>query len=98
MPLHSEPAEDDNRVRFEPFSGIGPRRFYDLFSMHLSSGYDLERKNSDTGETIDWNIREAPLRLSMKPTSYIDLETQASHHFNDMLPQAATTGESNDQD
>ena len=98
IPPEEEPAEDDHRVRFEPFSGIGPRRFYDLFSMHLSSGYDLERKNSDTGETIEWNIREAPLRLSMKPTSYIDLETQASHHYNDMLPQEATTGESNDQD
>ena len=27
IPPEEESAEDDHRVRFEPFSGIGPRRF-----------------------------------------------------------------------
>ncbi|OED38837.1 hypothetical protein AB833_18035 [Chromatiales bacterium (ex Bugula neritina AB1)] len=93
IPPEEEYSEDETRVRFEPFSGIGPRRFYDLFSMHLSSGYDLDRKDNSTGKAIHWNIREAPLRLSMKPISYIDLEMQASHHFNDKLPDEATTGD-----
>ena len=93
IPPDEEHSDDDTRVRFEPFSGIGPRRFYDLFSMHLGSGYDLNRKDSLTGKAINWSIREAPLRLNMKPTSYIDLEMQASHHFNDMLPEEATTGD-----
>lgn len=87
-------ADDgNNRVLFEAFSGIGPRRFYDLFSMHLSSGYDLKRKDNTTGKVAAWNIREAPLRLRMKPTSYIDLEMQASHHFNDMLNSVSNSGE-----
>ena len=93
IPPDEEHSQNDIRVSFEPFSGIGPRRFYDLFSMHLSSGYDLNRKDNHTGKAIDWNIQNAPLRLSMRPTSYIDLEMQASHHFNDMLPVEATTGD-----
>ena len=60
--------------------------------MQLSSGYDLQRKDDVTGNTIVWDIREAPLRLRMKPASYIDLEMQASHHFNDMLAEHQSTG------
>ena len=60
--------------------------------MHLSSGYDLQRKDNVTGKVIDWDIQEAPLRLRMKPASYIDLEMQASHHFNDMLLIEESTG------
>ena len=32
------------RRPFEPFVGIGPRRFFDLFSLKLSAGYRVERK------------------------------------------------------
>jgi deoxycytidylate deaminase len=85
-------ASSGDRVSFEAFSGIGPRRFYDLFSMHLSSGYDLVRKDSATGKTVDWDIKDAPLRLTMKTTSYIELEMQASNQFNDMLSTLEPTG------
>jgi deoxycytidylate deaminase len=33
-----------DRIPFEAFLGIGPRRFFDLFSLKLSSGYSSERK------------------------------------------------------
>ena len=75
----------DNRVVFEPFSGIGPRQFYNLFSMHLSSGYEMVRKEKETGNVKGWKMSEARLRLSMNPSSYIDLEIDASRAFDDMI-------------
>ena len=41
-------------VLFQPFVGIGPRRYFDLFSMNLGSSYDLVRKDSETGEASDY--------------------------------------------
>ncbi len=78
------PTEDEigrNRVRFEPFVGIGARRFFDLFSMQLSSGYDVSRKNSTTGESLTWAIESARLRLQMNPQSYLVLEAQCRDQF-----------------
>lgn len=37
-------------VIFVPFVGVGPRRFFDLFSMRLGSGYPLCRKDKDGQE------------------------------------------------
>lgn len=34
---------DENKVKFKQFEGVGPGRFYDLFSINYSSGYDLKR-------------------------------------------------------
>jgi deoxycytidylate deaminase len=72
---------DDEKVLFEPFSGIGPRRFFDLFSMKLSSGYDVIRKNGETGEKMQWDIKGARLRIQMKPISYLDTERRVSNLF-----------------
>ena len=52
--------------------GVGPRRFVDLFSMNLSSGRKLKRK--DNGKLIDWNRNTAELRVPMKPLSYLEAE------------------------
>jgi deoxycytidylate deaminase len=71
----------ENRVSFDPFVGIGPRRFFDLFSMQQSSGYDLIRKKKATGKKTLWSIHDARLRLQMNPLSYIDLEGQANELF-----------------
>lgn len=68
-------------VYFKPFVGVGPRRFFDLFSMRLGSGYALKRKDS-TGHIIQWNAEAARLRLQMLPVSYLDLELIASAMFN----------------
>ena len=37
-------GQPDVRIPFEPFVGIGPRRFFDLFSLMLSSGSTIKRK------------------------------------------------------
>lgn len=63
------------KVRFEPFVGIGPRRYFDLFSMKLSEGYPLKRKAG--GEKAEWAKNpEAVVRIPMLPTSYLDREAQ----------------------
>jgi deoxycytidylate deaminase len=38
------------RVPFTPFVGVGPRRYFDLFSLTLSRGYEVDRKKD--GGTI----------------------------------------------
>lgn len=61
------------KVLFEPFVGIGPRRFVDLFSMALSSGRKLKRK--ENGKLKQWSRPNAELRVPMAPISYIEAET-----------------------
>ena len=61
-----------NKVKFEHFSGIGPRRFFDLFSLGLSSGYKIVRKSG--GNTVKFERSLAQLRVPMAPTSYIERE------------------------
>lgn len=69
-------------VGFEPFEGVGPRRFFDLFSVRLGSGTPLKRKDP-TGRTLPWKYESGCiLRLQMIPVSYLDLELVASHMFN----------------
>ncbi len=70
-----------NTVHFEPFVGIGPRRFFDLFSLRLSAGYELKRKSSD-GLIVDWSLsKTSKLRVQMLPGSYLDLEQEAREQF-----------------
>ena len=65
-----------DHVCFEEFTGVGPRRFFDLFSLGLSSGTSLSRKKvqSPCGEKIDWRESSAQLRCQMEPTTYLDRE------------------------
>src|SRR5262249_33716330 len=65
-----------NKVSFEPFVGIGPRRFFDLFSMRLSSGYETKRKQD--GAKLAWSrgSHRGP-RIAMAPTSYLQREQLA---------------------
>ena len=74
-------ADDRPMVRFEPFVGVGPRRFFDLFSIRLGSGYPLERKDA-SGRVMGWRPEHGRLRLQMLPASYLDLEFIAGDMFN----------------
>ena len=52
--IQMEPnANDANKVVYEQFEGVGPRRYFDLFSLSFSTGYAVKRKN-ESGEVIDW--------------------------------------------
>lgn len=64
---------ESNKVQFSEFVGIGPRRFYDLFSMGLSTGSRITRKN-ENGNCIDWDENTARIRCQMLSSSYLDKE------------------------
>lgn len=61
-----------DKVKFRQFVGVGPRRFFDLFSVDLSSGRKIRRKVS--GKLVKWQRAQAELRVPMTPLSYLDSE------------------------
>ncbi|MBI1348791.1 cytidine deaminase [bacterium] len=69
------------KVRFEPFVGIGPRKFFDLFSMELGANYSIIRKDGKTGLPTKWDIQTARLRIQANPSSYLELEAEACKLF-----------------
>lgn len=71
--FHSN-ADNDDLVAFEPFVGIGPRRFFDLFSMKQGSGFPLKRKNKNSGKTLPWEPKNGMMRMPMLPWSYLERE------------------------
>jgi deoxycytidylate deaminase len=71
------------RIPFEPFVGIGPRRFDELFSMKMSSGYTLKRKID--GAIVQWKRNQNGPRIQMLPTSYIQREKVAAARFTSTL-------------
>ncbi len=70
--------ENETRVSFLPFLGVGPRRYFDLFSLKLSSGREVERK--ENGHIIDFEPKKKSisLRLSEKSNKYIGEEKIAA--------------------
>ena len=76
------PDDDPNSkiVAFVPFVGIGPRKFFDLFSMRLSTGIEIERKN-EAGTILDWKFEQSDARIQMLPCSYLEKETRATQEF-----------------
>jgi len=86
LDLHSEAISlktsfdnqpETNRVTFEPFTGVGARRFLDLFSMSLGGGSKLKRKDKQ-GHTVEWSKENAVARTPLLPKSYLEVETAAS--------------------
>ena len=86
LDLHSEAISlktsldnqsEKNRVTFEPFTGVGARRFLDLFSMSLGGGSKLKRKDKQ-GDTVEWAKESAVARTPLLPKSYLEVETAAS--------------------
>jgi deoxycytidylate deaminase len=69
-----------SKVAFVPFVGIGPRKFFDLFSMRLSAGSEIKRKNKE-GLALSWKCEQSPARIQMVPWSYLDQETFATQKF-----------------
>ncbi len=68
--------EFDKKVVFEPFIGVGPRRFFDLFSMSLSSGHKPAIRK-ENGKTIDWDNNPKNLRVQLLKQSYLDREDRS---------------------
>ena len=71
---------NSNIIAFVPFVGIGPRKFFDLFSMRLSTGFEIKRKNKE-GVIFDWQFEKSYARIQMLPCSYLEKETKATETF-----------------
>lgn len=65
--------DENEKVVFVPFSGVGPRRYIDLFAMSSSKWGAKTRKDKD-GNKIEWKRAEAVVRNPMKPMTYLDYE------------------------
>ncbi|MFT6910739.1 MAG: deoxycytidylate deaminase [Oleiphilaceae bacterium] len=79
--FHSDSISDsggvEGKVTFEPFVGVGPRIFLNLFSNNLGSSEPLIRKNK-SGEVVKWHPHSATLRLSPRVLDYLGAELLAS--------------------
>lgn len=84
---HEDDREPGTRkVVFEPFMGVGPRRFFDLFSMRLSNGYPMKRKQRPEGKKEKWKIGgDSIVRVPMLPTSYLEREAQLVEHISTLV-------------
>jgi hypothetical protein len=76
---------DPHTVRFEPFVGIGPHRYVDLFSMSSRAGVTRDRKVKSSGERIRFDPRTAIPKVEMLPMSYLDLEAKALYQLKKFL-------------
>jgi len=74
----------DQKVVFEPFVGVGPRSFFNLFSVNLGTGYEIKRKKDD-GKIVQWEEESAILRMQMLPISYIERESVTTDYVNRLL-------------
>lgn len=68
-------SDDSDKVLFTPFEGVTARRFVDLFSMKLSSGLRVHRKQA--GKIVEWYPHEVVPRVRMSPLSYMERELRA---------------------
>jgi cytidine deaminase len=65
------------RTRFEPFLGVGPRRYFDLFSMRLGAGTPLRRKDKKTGRKLIFEEAKATPRIQLSTVGYLWREGEA---------------------
>lgn len=77
-------GDKEKRVKFEPFFGVGPRRFFEFFSMSLGVSEPLTRKDG-FGNVIPWKEENASPRLQMQSVSYLQLEKEAFDLFESVV-------------
>ena len=78
-------APHPQAVRFEPFVGIGPHRYVELFSMTTSAGVPRDRKTRVSGERSRWDAKTSAPKVAMLPLSYLDLEAKALYQLKKFL-------------
>lgn len=96
-----EKASEFNRgarqkVPFTPFVGVGPRRYFDLFSLTLSRGFELERKKNSN--IVEFSRHVAFPRVPMSPLSYIQKEGIAIKELESLPKQLEIFTELSDGD
>jgi deoxycytidylate deaminase len=89
--LGSADKHNDNKVVFEPFVGVGPWRFVDLFTMKHPEAKELKRKDKSTGRKVSgWNTEEAVPRFGLSEENYIAREKRFLSYITQALESAAS--------
>ncbi|MCU0693931.1 MAG: hypothetical protein MUF54_21285 [Polyangiaceae bacterium] len=70
--LSVDEKDEGKKVLFVPFMGVGPRRYCDLLSMTLGTGYTMKRKTG--GVRSEWNRALGTPRVPLVPVAYEDEE------------------------
>ena len=78
----SDAVIDEQKVVFEPFTGVGPQRFVDLFAVSSTRWYAKKRKDKQ-GKKLEWRKETAELRNSSALLNYLDAEQTALLTFED---------------
>jgi deoxycytidylate deaminase len=74
-------------VHFQPFSGIAPHRFVELFSLTTSAGIPRDRKTRHSGERIRWDAQTSLPTVQMLPLSYLELEAKALYELKKFIEE-----------
>lgn len=75
-------TETTNKVVFQPFTGVGPQKFLDLFAVSSIRWKRRKRKDAN-GKRLCWNAEEATPRNQLSYLSYLELEQNAVLQFED---------------
>jgi len=73
--------EENEKVVFRPFIGVGPRQYINLFSMSLGDGREMKRKESDKVSARKWDKKTAFPRVKLVQKSYIDIEKELTEEY-----------------
>ncbi|MDM1046605.1 cytidine deaminase [Myroides sp. 1354] len=73
---------------FIPFIGVGPRKFFDLFSLNSGSGRTIKRKDKD-GNIVIWNPETAKPKIQLLPISYLEREKQSCENYKKLINQVS---------
>jgi deoxycytidylate deaminase len=71
---YKRPPSPHETVAFQPFVGVGARRYIDLFSMKQSTGARVDRKEDNTGKARQWVPHKGSPRVPLWPATYIERE------------------------
>jgi deoxycytidylate deaminase len=75
----------NQRVPFTHFVGVGPRRYFDLFSLSLGAGHELLRKQNS--QILEIKRHNAWTRIPLSPYSYLQKEEIAVEQFEKVYNQ-----------
>lgn len=76
----SDAEENEEKVVFTHFTGVGPQRFIDLFAMSSLRWYAKKRKD-ESGRKLEWKKEKAELRNTPALLTYLDAERAALVSF-----------------
>ncbi len=84
-------TDKNKKLVFTPFSGVGPRRYIDLFAM-TSAKWGVKKRKKKDGYNVDWDRSKAYIRNPMMAMTYLEYESIAYLSYYD-----ETEGDNSDE-